>query len=272
MARIFGLQWARSSVAAIEAGNRDLSLEEMLLLPFIVSKLGGWDEPLIARSEIVMLSQSRAIAAGNLEGIFRTLFHPSPPSEDSDDSLLLGAVADKPEPGKNTFECKQNVARRVGVYDYILLTIWPDFRITGDFYSTRAFTSEVNRTIWSRLSTPDGGEVPIGLVRVFAFGLWGRLPSDERDARTEARGRYENKRALQSARGHLTRGLISELQEAINTHWPVVKAAFDELNSVIDDERELDLWNKRLERLTSRARGTVLSQVRQAVIGRRGRK
>ncbi|MGW3738031.1 hypothetical protein [Streptomyces sp. NPDC005148] len=94
-----------------------------------------------------------------------------------------------------------------------------------------------------RIARPDDGKpVDIQLVVVFALGLWGRSPGEERDARTAERGEYDTKRALQSARGHVTRELISELQVEVDRRWPELEKIFGELERVIDDEVKLQEW------------------------------
>lgn len=256
VARFFGAEWGRSSIAALEAGNRDLRLEELIVLSSVISHLGGWAEPFIPRDAAFKITNR---AYGYPAEAFRGLIGLTLPSEpqkspDSDSEveevMRLGAIE---TPQLDKFEKLQRTARSVIVFDRILFTLWPDRVGKG----ARSFSgnTELGIRMAERLRWPDAGKpVPPGLVGALAYGAWGKTAAEERDERTDARGSYETKRALQSARGHVTRELIDELQATLDSHYGEIREELDRLESVIDDEEALNEWVKESYALEDRVR------------------
>lgn len=248
-ARKYGFPWGRSSVAALEAGNRDLSFAELLILPSLLKRLGGWDEPLLPPGVNVILNENLWMPASQIPSHVFALMTPSVRSERlpaEDEDFILGGLEN--EPPRKSLKTRQSIARTVQVYDYLLLVLWPG---RGGLHLTPEFTRgvEIARKIAERVKTPDGKSPDWQLIQIFSWGLWGRNPGDERDARAASRGTYETKRALQSARGHVTRELIEELQAEIDKKWPTVKRVFDEMESAIATEEGLNEWEERLRKL-----------------------
>ncbi|MFI0772350.1 helix-turn-helix domain-containing protein [Streptomyces sp. NPDC021218] len=242
-ARNHGLSWGRSSIAALEGGNRDIRLDELVPLRAVIASLGGWDEPFLPPEERIILNERTSIRAGALGTLFDQLCMPSdnePPTPELNEELELGTLENTP--AIDDFERSQEVARGIVVYDLMFYTFWP----RGDFSVSRSLSrlGEMTYRVAEKLTRPDGREVDPYMVVVFAEGMWGHHVGDERDARTSKRGKYDSKRALQSARGHVTRELIEELQQEIDARWPQMKAIFDSLEAVIDDESALNEWTQ----------------------------
>ncbi|MFJ9394618.1 helix-turn-helix domain-containing protein [Streptomyces californicus] len=247
-AREYGFSWGRSSVAALEAGNRDLSAAELLLLPSIIRKLGGWDEPLIPPTARIKLNESLWISPSQVPSYALALVTPSSipqhiPLEEEDE---LGLIDN--DPGPDSVSVRQNVARRVLVFDYVLLSLWPEQRRNRE---SRNLTHgmEIAKKVADRIVTPSGSNPAWQLVQVMSLGLWGQSIGDERDARAAARGDYQTKRALQSARGHVTRELIEEMQAEINERWGFIQQAYEKMEGLIGTEEGLTVWEDEVSRL-----------------------
>ncbi|MDH2392357.1 helix-turn-helix transcriptional regulator [Streptomyces sp. HNM0663] len=276
-AREFGLNWGRSSIAALEQGSRNLDFEELIVLASVLRKLGGWEEPLIPSHEVIALNEQFNVYGYQLPAFMMNLTLPSarPAGSGEEGRTLneeeaLGSI--ETEPAETEEERLKRVARDVKIHDYILYSLWPDYEEPKRRRSSEMRGLELSRRIAERITLPDGSSLSDWfLVVTFAQGLWGRVPADERDARTEARGDYATKRALQSARGHVTRELIEELQEAFNARWSEVQAAYDELESVIDDPKKLKQWIRHVNSLEDRAKGieTPERKARRRVVVRR---
>lgn len=245
-ARKLGFAWGRSSVAALEAGNRELSVAEFLSLSFILADLGGWDEPLLPPDELLYLSDSAGIHAARMPNLMFALVSPSlipkRSIQDDDDIIALGALENERE--RSDFEVNVSIAKNVHFYEWMFFRFFPDAHVVGYNTSEGAY-QEITRTIDRRLSTPSGGRPGVRIVHTFALGMWGRPPGVERDARTNERGDYDSRRALQSARGHVTRELIDELQEEINKRWPEILEMTDDLDRAVRNQESLNEWEKR---------------------------
>jgi transcriptional regulator with XRE-family HTH domain len=254
-AKSVGLQWGRSSVAALEAGTRSLSVGEFLLIPALVAQLGGWDQPLFSPTDRIIVSDSLSMAADRLPNAMIGYLTPLKDTEthlrgsrERSEVEELGAISredEKYETDKMSEENKHRVHQaraRIVVYRRALLALNPDADVRK-WKEAITLDYEITRTIAGRLTSPrepDG--VSLSLARVFAFAMYGQSLGAERDMRAELRGPYASRRALQSARGHATRELIVELQEAIDSRWPEVEFVFNELDSVIDDPTSLTKW------------------------------
>jgi transcriptional regulator with XRE-family HTH domain len=243
-ARTYGVEWGRSSIAALEAGNRDLRLEELIVLGAAINHLGGWGQPFIPGNAEFKVT---GLAHMYVSEAFRSLMKltipsevekPSGESQEGEELMRLGAIE---TPRVNKFEKQQSVARNVIVFDRILHVLWPEQAGVG----VRSFAgnTELGFRMAERVRWPDSGEpIDPSLVGTLAYGTWGRPLAEERDARTDARGSYETKRALQSARGHVTRELIDELQTTLNSRYTEIREILNGLESVIHHEGALNDW------------------------------
>lgn len=255
-ARYFGAEWGRSSVAALEGGNRDLRFEELILLSSVVYKLGGWEEPLIPPDATFRLTDTAVSIPGEAFKALVRMTQPSKfvrarPIDEEDEVIRLGAIEVAPKEAE--FARMQKVARSVVVFDRILHELWPEK--ASQRMRARSGLSELVMRMAERIKWPDTMEpIQPQLVEVLSIAAWGRSPADERDARTADRGSYETKRALQSARGHVTRELIEELQFMMGVHYVRIREVFDHLESVIDNEKQLRKWRDESYRMERHAR------------------
>lgn len=258
-AQTLGLKWARSSVAALEAGTRSLSVEEFLLMPALVAQLGGWEEPLLLGTDRLIVSETLTLAAerlpssaiGYLTPLMDTKSHieRNRRREEEED---LGAIPR--QDGKFAYNLyahsKNKSSAEAAVYGRIVLAIAPD-AVIADWHEMTKRDYEITRTVTARLALPTEQQLynkPM-LTRAFAFALYGTSLGAERDARADRHGPYPSKRALRSARGHATREIIDELQQAIDSRWPAVQSVLDELDAVIDSPEELADWLRETEKL-----------------------
>lgn len=247
-ARKYGFSWGRSSVAALEAGNRDLSVAEFLILPSMLKKLGGWDEPLIPAKARIRLNENLWVQANQIPSFALALLTPSSLPEHTPlaEEEELGVLENDPPP--ESLSIRQEIARRVTLYEYILLRLWPEQRRSSVAHSI-THGMEIAKKVADRVTAPSGTSVPWPLIQVVSWGLWGRSIGDERDARTNSRGDYDSKRALQSARGHVTRELIEELQAAIDERWEEIQQAEEKMESHITSVEGLEAWEDEVNRL-----------------------
>jgi hypothetical protein len=264
VAREFGLKWGRSSVAALEGGTRDLKIEELFLLSFIVGRLGGWNKPLIPGREKVSLSDRQWVRSEVLLNLLGSVLvgWEDLPSED----IELETVEDRPI--ATGFDAKKSYAENFAIYDLIRVVVWGRSRGRARESSV---AGETAYALAGRLVRPDGRPVTAELVNAISYGLWGRSPGAERDARTRERGEYETKRALQSARGHVSRELIKELQGELDRKWPEIAKLFHELNVAVRTEKGLDAWDKRTMKIVyGSAADEIVDRARSLI--RRGKK
>ncbi|MGW7424391.1 helix-turn-helix domain-containing protein [Streptomyces sp. NPDC054813] len=255
VARAHGFTWGRSSVAALEAGNRELSFGEILLLPTLFRKLGGWDKPIIPGETQVMISDSTWIPAHQIPGHALALMAPTALPERrqqeaaplEDESFLLGGIENE---DVSLPRNRRRVVMLVSVYEYMYYTLWPEK--FGTRYTSSPGSFEINRRVAERITTPDGERPANGLVEAFALGMYGRTLGEERDARADERGTYETKRALQSARGHVTRELIDELQAEITRRWPEIQEVLTKTEEAVSTDMGLSKWDQELSDLSDR--------------------
>ncbi|MFD4557574.1 helix-turn-helix domain-containing protein [Streptomyces sp. NPDC058469] len=271
-AREYGFNWGRSSVAGLEAGNRDLSMSELLMIPSIIKKLGGWDEPLVPADARLQINESLWMPGSQIASHVFALLTPTAlpkrlnegPAPVADEVLLLGSIENE-EYGQP----RRGVIMRVSVYEYLYRKMWPERAETP--WVSLTVSMEVTRKVGDRITTPDGKSADVGLVQAFALGMWGRTVGDERDARAESRGVYETKRALQSARGHVTRELIEELQEEITKRWTEVQEHIQYTREKISTDEGMEQWDNEAMRLFHPDWGSEMSDAASAHLARRGK-
>jgi transcriptional regulator with XRE-family HTH domain len=191
--REVGLEWTQATVAAIETGNRKLSLEEVFLLAVVLRipladllvtedkaidfsgvRLSSTDAARVAKGELVFIGSTQAAA--------RVL------AERSQTGLAKHA----------------EMARRYGVPD---------------------------REIWkagiASLGDPEGKAARrLGVsafdVAAAALSLWGHRLGQERDRRVSEGPKTSD---LRARRGHVTRALLKELRERIDAAGRQVPSA-----------------------------------------------
>jgi transcriptional regulator with XRE-family HTH domain len=178
-ARAFGLSWQRSTVASIETGRRALKVEELLLLPLVLSGATGEDirlcdllEAEVVLSERVTLKRSALARLVDKEG--RQINIPGRGT-----LSLMGA--------ERMTEPRSKAERE---------------RLIG-----RAAAGDTEQTAARALG------VTAAEVARIAHRLWGRSLTDERDRRLNASATSDDSPlAARSRRGHITRALLEEIR------------------------------------------------------------
>ncbi|MCX5522968.1 helix-turn-helix domain-containing protein [Streptomyces bobili] len=188
-ARFFGLPWHRPTVGQIEQGKRGVSAPELLLLPLVYGV--PLRDLLPGNGEVTWLTDETAVRG----------------------SALRHSLDEEPEepslPGPWHFKGAVRVAGKFRETQERLSAALPwgaraGFVATPDEAETKA-AKRLN-------STPE-------YVAYTAREMWGRGLAEERDARLAGRlDAPTAPRALQAARGHITRTLLDELEPVIRDH------------------------------------------------------
>lgn len=235
-----GLAWSRSSIASLEAGSRGLSVEELAVLPIVLGRLGGWGQPLVPLDTKVLVGKSGYLEAAGLLGNLRALAVPTESADaESEDAEILRLGQFSPDDKKvSDYESLKATVLNFLVYHRIAEMVWPNAFHALGYHSSR----DLEYKVAERLNRVDGRKVDVDLVAAASYGLWSRSLNDERDRRAAERGPYESPRALQAARGHVTRDLIEELQAEINARIAAIRECEAEVQGVIGSEAELDAW------------------------------
>ncbi|NED35565.1 helix-turn-helix transcriptional regulator [Streptomyces sp. SID8499] len=197
-AQRLGLSWHRPTVGQIEKGKRGITAVELLLLPLLYGK------PLRELLPAEMSRLTDQVAAGS-EGIMHLL-----------DQGAETKWSDLKRPGwfcirpveELDLEAVFDLATRMAGRERAM---WPD---SGDL--RRDFMiqpDEAEAKAAKRLATTPE------YVAYTSREVWGRGLTAEREARLAERSSVPNtSRALQSARGHITRALIAELEPVIREY------------------------------------------------------
>ncbi|MCT7353624.1 hypothetical protein N4P33_15790 [Streptomyces sp. 15-116A] len=190
-ARLFGLPWHRPTVGQIEQGKRGVSAPELLLLPLIYST--PLRDLLPGPGETTWLTDEIAVEGRELRRLLDEGYNPG----------------ETPAPGPWHYAGIVRKARQVrqvlrGRYEELPWGAESAYVASPDEAETKAA---------KRLdTTPE-------YVAYTARELWGRGLTEERDARLAERpDPPTTPRALQAARGHITRALLDELAPAIREH------------------------------------------------------
>ena len=197
-----GLGWTQSTVAAIERGNRALSLGEWFLLPTVIGFATGYAQKVelvdvLPASGRVALSDEttadvdvlRDALAGRLIDPDRTVF------ADFDTPFIRRA--------------KEGTRRQLAEWKR-LLPLWPGMTLGGAGDAEEAARGDAERKAARKL-----GVRPLKLS-VAAHGRYGRSFTAERDARVAEQAPADAPpRSLQALRGHVTRAMLAELAPAL---------------------------------------------------------
>lgn len=199
-ARRAGLGWGRSTIAQLEAGTKQVSAEELLLMPFVwliafdqemtlPGLLGPWDGD--RRGERVDLTPDAALTPAAAVRVLT--------GSVAADVLTSGAVE---IPATRSGRVGPALERLEGYR-----RLWPAMPRTRLVSVEEAAAGEAEQKAARRLG------VAAADVSVLAHRLWGRGLTAERDRRVEgARGESASPRSVQAARGHITRQLLAELE------------------------------------------------------------
>jgi Helix-turn-helix domain len=198
-ARQVGLGWTQSTVAAIEGGNRALSLGEWFLLPVVIMIATGSFANRIELADLLPASGWVAVSEAS----------------NADVEVLRAALA-----GRLTADDRRPFAdfdtpytrdvkagmRQFNAQVRKLLPLWPGMSIGGYGDAQKAARGDAERKAARKLG------VHALQLSVAAHGRYGRSFTDERDARVAEQAPEDaSPRSLQALRGHVTRALIAEL-------------------------------------------------------------
>jgi transcriptional regulator with XRE-family HTH domain len=223
-ARVFGVEWTRATVAALETGRRQLTPEELILIPRVLLLAGARTVPdgqpvslpdLLGEAWIT-LTPAASARAGAIRSILRGDHAIAPQDWQAPrlraekkrrDTRLL--VTLKQMTGKLeeataawTLMFPEAQPRSIPVGSFIAPAIEIQ-KAVGDARTDAA--QKAARVLRVR---------PI-VVAVAAQKLWGRGLEEERDQRITAEGPDASARRLQARRGHVTRALLSELRPVV---------------------------------------------------------
>lgn len=193
-ARHLGLSWHRSTVGQIEQGKRNVTAAELFTLPLV------YDQPLSSllppKEAAIWLTPQAAVHGAELRRVLVEGYSPNPAPADhaSAEWHLLGAY---------------DMLRDVVASAESDIAQWP----TGAQRKYFAQPDEAETKAAKRLDTTPQ------YVAYTARELWGHGLAAERDARLEERtATPDSPRALQAARGHITRALLNELEPIVREH------------------------------------------------------
>lgn len=185
-ARLYGLEWSRSIVAALETGRRRVLVTEFFVLPKLLEDLVG--EP-VTLADLVR-GQHIEVA----------------PGVEVDNDALQAALPGRPEvvaslsTDDKWWEAALGSDDPGGILDAIPTANREVAWLSGN--------GEAEQKAARRLDLPPGH---VGLA---AHALWGRSLTAERDDRVQRRlVGDEPDRTVQAVRGHVTRKLTEELDD-----------------------------------------------------------
>lgn len=185
--RRYGFNWTGATVAAIETGRRNVSLEEATALPLV---LGCELTDLLLDKDIpkVALNERGAVLREAIAAIYTHEVAEAP-----DDELKALLRADRPDLDEDV----ELARKEAGLRDEGMIGVW-----IGE-----ARRQEAERKAARAL------KVSTSHVAAYALRLWGRSLTEERDARlvdTDYVAASE-----QAVKGHITRQLLTEMRELI---------------------------------------------------------
>lgn len=202
-ARQVGLGWTQSTVAAIERGNRALSLGEWFLLPTVVGFAGGVTGPWPKLTELLPDSGRVAVSAETTADV-DVLRAELAGQLDHDNRHPFGDY-DTP-----TARQLKESTRRFSAAVKELLPLWPGMTPKGLRDARKAARGDAERKAARKL-----GVEPLRLS-VAAYGRYGQSFTEERDARVaEQAPAGASPRSLQALRGHVSRAMLAELAAAL---------------------------------------------------------
>ncbi|WP_435120725.1 helix-turn-helix transcriptional regulator [Micromonospora tulbaghiae] len=202
LARGLGLPWHRTTVGQIERGKRTITAVELLLLPQI------YGAPLqeLLPQETTWLTDQTAVSHEVL-WLYMTMTGDQFRAPGSWGLFQDGPGRWSTELGRRTAGMSvDDLAAMVNVVQAAVDGQWP----SGARPEHRATPDEAESKAAARLDTT------AQYVAYAARVTWGRGLSEERDRRLGERGPVPtDKRALQAARGHVTRALLKELEPVV---------------------------------------------------------
>ncbi|MFJ7523937.1 helix-turn-helix domain-containing protein [Streptomyces griseus] len=242
----WGLPWGRSSVAALEGGSRNLSIEEALVLPMLIAELGGWDKALIPDEAEIALTPTRYVKATHLLALMSRLTSPVAPDRgDPLEGVSYGVLgkSERSAPVDSELHGYEAEAEDAA-WRLMCARVYPYFDYRKAELGAHAGSDwELLGKVARRLSLPDGFSPSWGVVALYSQILYKSTFEEERDGRVAERD-LEG-RSLQSAKGHVTREMIAEINDVITYDWPEIERVFHELSGVRGDREALANWTRR---------------------------
>jgi hypothetical protein len=195
-ARAYGLSsWIRGTVAQAEVGARRFALEEVLLLALayessLADLIAGDDNDLVELTPDARLSVGavRALLSGEQVGL----------SELPDKAIDVPAGRTTSPRRSERFPDVLAEAKRFGIEDRGLLAQAADEVGDAERHAARKLGTTPER------------------INIAAIALWGRTLAAERDHRLSEQATDLPARSRQALRGHITRDLMSELDEELS--------------------------------------------------------
>jgi transcriptional regulator with XRE-family HTH domain len=256
----WGLPWARSSIAALEAGTRNLSLEEALLLPLVIADLGGWDEPLLPPDSVIEITPTRILEARYLGLMAGNLTEPVEVSDSEGGDPLGGVSLGVRRPGQVEADPDDSLYSwqlhaEDQAWDLFCARVYPGMEYRRNVAHGKNLGSdrELIGRVSKKIENPIGGPASYGLVNILSWVLWKAPFEVERDRRTGEKGELSD-RARQSAKGHVTREMINEMQVEASTIWDDLNALFGELVPIWNDAEKLVAWSEVARRQANQLR------------------
>lgn len=223
-ARQWGLSsWTRATVAAIETGRRQLSIEEFLLVPYVLrwSCLRTATEGVAPKEEVKKMVPELADLFPDDGWI--TLTPETSILPEAIRAILSSHAWDVLDVMIDTPKSRQERAliaeARVALPRYeaenkaIWQAIWPEAKIpvVQQFYIQRDALRDAEQKAAHKLG------VPALAVSIAAYKRWGRSLTEERDRRVGEQVISETApRTLQAIRGHVTRVLLTEIASFVS--------------------------------------------------------
>jgi DNA-binding XRE family transcriptional regulator len=203
-ARRVGLGWTQATVAAIERGNRELSLGEWFLLPTVVGFAGGMTGHWPKLAELLPDS-GRVALSGETTAAVDILRAELAGQLDHDSRHPLGDYSTPLSRKLN-----ESTQRWLAKVKRELLPLWPGMTLGGAQDAQEAARGDAERKAARKLG------VDAMNLSVAAHGRYGRSFTAERDARVAEQAPADaSPRSLQALRGHVTRAMLAELAPAL---------------------------------------------------------
>lgn len=200
-AQHYGLSWHRPTVRQIEQGKRSMSTAELMMLPLVYGvRLGD----LIPEEETVWLTPKVRVYGRELRRVLGGDYIPHPRAQRAPGGWHVKGWSDLAD---------EEITR--GMLRWAAASAernpWPTGATASHVFQGRPDEAEAKAA--KRLGTTPH------YVAYAARETWGHGLAAEREARLHERGELpEEKRALQSARGHITRALLAELEPVVKAH------------------------------------------------------
>ncbi|MHC0431587.1 helix-turn-helix domain-containing protein [Streptomyces sp. O3] len=198
-AQQLGLSWHRPTVGQIERGRRALSAVELVMLPLVYGRPLGDLLP----EGTVWLTSEVGVYEREVRRVLGGDHNPS--------SRALHAPGGWHVKGVSDQTAEETARRTAQALAYMEANSpWPP---NAQLRYTQDRPDDAETKAAKRIGTTPH------YVAYAARETWGHGLAAEREARLRERGELpEGKRALQSARGHITRSLVAELEPVVKAH------------------------------------------------------